>query len=54
MPGGNDISGQWHSQGAIAAVASPRIGQRQKIIIVSVIHTTSKSHFSFYEKRSVG
>jgi len=30
-----------------------KTGQRHKIIVVSVVYTTSQSHFSFYEKRSV-
>ena len=42
---------QWRSQGAVAAV-TPRTGQRQKIIVVSVVHTIHHNHI-FISTRSV-
>jgi len=46
------ISEQWRSQWAVTAVV-PLGLDSDKNIVVSVVHTTSQSRFSFYEKRSV-
>ena len=44
---------QWRSQGAVAVVA-PQDWTATKIIVVSIVHTTSKSHFFFTQEAFCG